>query len=132
MTDFTIAPDLVASENESSKADLSLRITRSLGEQLSTAATSTSTLIKATRSPPYGRRRSPPGASAPAAPALPASPADGEPRDIFDKIEDCAVIQQLTQARRQPSRCISPGTRLPTPQRLKERRQRVSASASTR
>jgi L-rhamnose isomerase/sugar isomerase len=25
-------------------------------------------------------------------------PGDGEPRDIFDKIEDCAVIQQLTRA----------------------------------
>ena len=25
-------------------------------------------------------------------------PGQGEPRDIFDKIEDCAVIQQLTQA----------------------------------
>ncbi|RUY16759.1 sugar isomerase, partial [Mesorhizobium sp. M7A.F.Ca.US.005.03.2.1] len=25
-------------------------------------------------------------------------PGAGEPRDIFDKIEDCAVIQQLTQA----------------------------------
>src|ERR671911_2990632 len=25
-------------------------------------------------------------------------PGDGEPRDIFDKIEDCAVIRQLTQA----------------------------------
>ena len=39
-----------------------------------------------------------PGASAPAAPALRASPAPGEPRDMFDKIEDCAVIQQLTRA----------------------------------
>jgi len=25
-------------------------------------------------------------------------PGDGEPRDIFDKLEDCAVIQQLTRA----------------------------------
>ena len=25
-------------------------------------------------------------------------PGDGEPRDIFDKIQDCAVIQQLTRA----------------------------------
>src|SRR5690349_42743 len=25
-------------------------------------------------------------------------PGDGEPRDIFDKIDDCAVIQQLTRA----------------------------------
>ncbi|RFC67201.1 L-rhamnose catabolism isomerase [Mesorhizobium denitrificans] len=25
-------------------------------------------------------------------------PGEGEPRDVFDKIEDCAVIQQLTQA----------------------------------
>ena len=25
-------------------------------------------------------------------------PGDGEPRDVFDKIEDCAVIQQLTRA----------------------------------
>ncbi len=25
-------------------------------------------------------------------------PGEGEPRDIFDKIEDCAVIQQLTRA----------------------------------
>ena len=25
-------------------------------------------------------------------------PGPGEPRDIFDKIEDCAVIQQLTRA----------------------------------
>ena len=25
-------------------------------------------------------------------------PGEGEPRNVFDKIEDCAVIQQLTQA----------------------------------
>ena len=38
-------------------------------------------------------------------------PGGGEPRDIFDKIEDCAVIQQLTQPH-QPYRCTSRGTRL--------------------
>src|SRR5690606_29304090 len=30
-------------------------------------------------------------------------PGPGEPRDIFDKIEDCAVISQLTQATRSVS-----------------------------
>ncbi len=39
-----------------------------------------------------------PGASARAARALPAFPGEGEPRHIFDKLEDCAVIQQLTRA----------------------------------
>lgn len=37
-------------------------------------------------------------------------PGTGEPRGIFDKLDDCAVINQLTQATR-TSRCIFPGTR---------------------
>ena len=49
------------------------------------------------RSPP-SRSPSRPGASAPAARASPAFPGPGEPRDIFDKLEDCATIQQLTRA----------------------------------
>ena len=40
-------------------------------------------------------------------------PGKGEPRDIFDKLEDCAVINQLTRAP-PTSPSISHGTR-PTP-----------------
>ena len=66
-----------------------------LGEQLAGAA-STSTRSR-TRSR-LSAWPSPPGASAPAAPASPAFPGPGEPRNIFDKLDDCAVIQQLTRA----------------------------------
>ena len=39
-------------------------------------------------------------------------PGPGEPRDIFDKLDDCGVIQQLTGAT-PPCRCIFPGTTSP-------------------
>ena len=45
-------------------------------------------------------------------------PGPGEPRDIFDKIEDCAVIQQLTRAT--PSVSLHIPWDKADPQRLKE------------
>ncbi len=45
-------------------------------------------------------------------------PGPGEPRDIFDKIEDCAVIQQLTQAT--PSVSLHIPWDKADPQRLKQ------------
>ena len=37
-------------------------------------------------------------------------PGKGEPRNIFDKIEDCSVIQQLTRATPTGWRCCGPRT----------------------
>ena len=38
-------------------------------------------------------------------------PGTGEPRDIFDKLDDCAVIHELTARDAHGCRCTSPGTR---------------------
>ena len=59
-------------------------------------------------------------------------PGPGEPRNIFEKLEDCAVIQQLT--RRHPDRLAahSRGTRPTDYDALREQAATRSASASTR
>ena len=62
----------------------------------STAAASTST--RSRKAVADFRSPFPPGASAPAARASRRFPGAGEPRNIFDKLEDCAVIHQLTGA----------------------------------
>ena len=48
-------------------------------------------------------------------------PGPGEPRHVFDKIEDCGVIHQLTRTTPR-SRRISPGTRSRTIARCARRR----------
>ena len=57
-------------------------------------------------------------------------PGTGEPRDIFDKLDDCAVIQQLTRAT--PTVSLHIPWDKADPAALKRRRPRRSASASTR
>ena len=58
-------------------------------------------------------------------------PGPGEPRDIFDKLEDCAAIQQLTRATPTVLAALSRGTRSATIASSPSGRRR-SASASTR
>ena len=53
-------------------------------------------------------------------------PGDGEPRDIFDKIEDCAVIQQLTRAT--PTVSLHIPWDKADPQRLKQAASRFGLS----
>ena len=57
-------------------------------------------------------------------------PGAGEPRDIFDKLEDCAVIQQLTRAT--PTVSLHIPWDKADPNRAEAGGQRASASASTR
>ena len=57
-------------------------------------------------------------------------PGPGEPRDIFDKLEDCAVIHQLTRATPRVSLHI-PWDKADA-DRAEAGAQRASASASTR
>ena len=68
----------------------STRITTALGAQLARRGIDIDAITRQGRGASASRSR--PGASAPAAPALPAFPGRGEPRDIFDKLEDCAII----------------------------------------
>ncbi len=94
MTDFTISPDLVASENERSKAALSSDYA-TLGEQLSRRNIDIDA-IKAKVSA-YGVAVPSWGVGT-GGTRFARFPGTGEPRNIFDKIEDCSVIQQLTKA----------------------------------
>ncbi len=94
MTDFTISPDLVSSENERSKAALSSDYA-TLGEQLSRRNIDIDA-IKAKVSA-YGVAVPSWGVGT-GGTRFARFPGTGEPRNIFDKIEDCSVIQQLTKA----------------------------------
>ena len=55
--------------------------------------------------------RSRPGAWARAAPALRAFPGIGEPRNVFEKLDDCAVIHAAYRSDADACRCTSRGTR---------------------
>ncbi|MDO9416098.1 L-rhamnose catabolism isomerase [Pararhizobium sp.] len=94
MTDFMIAPDVVARENEAGKAALTADYI-SLGERLSRRGIDIDT-VKAKVSA-YGVAVPSWGVGT-GGTRFARFPGGGEPRNIFDKIEDCAVIQQLTRA----------------------------------
>ena len=57
-------------------------------------------------------------------------PGPGEPRDIFDKLDDCAVIHQLTRAT--PTVSLHIPWDKADPKRAEAEGRRRSASASTR
>ncbi len=89
-----IATDLVAAENEKRKPDLQ-RDYDALGEQLARRKIKIEDILKRVASfgvavPSWGVGT---GGT-----RFARFPGTGEPRNIFDKIEDCAVIQQLTRA----------------------------------
>ncbi len=94
MTDFTISADLVAIENERFKAALSSDYA-TLGEQLSRRNIDIDA-IKAKVSA-YGVAVPSWGVGT-GGTRFARFPGAGEPRNIFDKIEDCSVIQHLTKA----------------------------------
>jgi L-rhamnose isomerase/sugar isomerase len=96
MTETIIDPDIVAADNAGREADLRADYD-SLGERLerrgiSIAAIKDSIASFSVAVPSWGVGT---GGT-----RFARFPGPGEPRDIFDKIEDCAVIAQLTRATR--------------------------------
>ncbi|MER8901749.1 L-rhamnose catabolism isomerase [Mesorhizobium sp. M0772] len=94
MSETIIAADLVSSHNAARKADLE-RDYASLGERLDRRGIAIDAIRDkvekfAVAIPSWGVGT---GGT-----RFARFPGAGEPRDIFDKIEDCAVISQLTQA----------------------------------
>ncbi len=94
MSETIISADLVASHNAARKADLE-RDYQSLGERLDRRGIAIDAIRDkvekfAVAIPSWGVGT---GGT-----RFARFPGAGEPRDIFDKIEDCAVISQLTQA----------------------------------
>jgi L-rhamnose isomerase/sugar isomerase len=96
MTEYIIEPSIIAAENARREADLR-RDYETLGERLDRRGISIDTIKKKVANfsvavPSWGVGT---GGT-----RFAKFPGIGEPRDIFDKIEDCAVIAQLTQATR--------------------------------
>jgi L-rhamnose isomerase/sugar isomerase len=94
MTETIIAPDVVAKHNAAREADLK-RDYDHLGEQLGRRGVAIDDILAKVERytvavPSWGVGT---GGT-----RFARFPGVGEPRDIFDKIEDCAVIQQLTRA----------------------------------
>ena len=94
MSESIISADLVDKDNEARKANLE-RDYASLGERLDRRGVAIDAIRDkvekfAVAIPSWGVGT---GGT-----RFARFPGAGEPRDIFDKIEDCAVIQQLTQA----------------------------------
>ncbi|MFD1988321.1 L-rhamnose catabolism isomerase [Mesorhizobium newzealandense] len=94
MSEFIISADVVDKDNATRKADLE-RDYASLGERLDRRGIAIDAIRDkvekfAVAIPSWGVGT---GGT-----RFARFPGAGEPRDIFDKIEDCAVIQQLTQA----------------------------------
>ncbi len=94
MKNSMISNDLVATENEKRKANLQ-RDYDVLGEQLSRRAINIEDISK--RVSAFGLAVPSWGVGT-GGTRFARFPGGGEPRNIFDKIEDCAVIQQLTRA----------------------------------
>ncbi|SFT65184.1 L-rhamnose catabolism isomerase [Mesorhizobium sp. YR577] len=94
MTETIISADIVESENEKRRAELA-RDYASLGERLDRRGIA----IDAIRDKVAAFKVAVPSwGVGTGGTRFARFPGAGEPRDIFDKIEDCAVIQQLTQA----------------------------------
>jgi len=94
MTEQLISPDIIAKDNSSREADLK-RDYVTLGERLDRRNISIDAIRDKVAAfhvaiPSWGVGT---GGT-----RFARFPGPGEPRDIFDKIEDCAVIQQLTRA----------------------------------
>ncbi len=94
MKNSMISNDLVATENKKRKANLQ-RDYDVLGEQLSRRAINIEDISK--RVSAFGLAVPSWGVGT-GGTRFARFPGGGEPRNIFDKIEDCAVIQQLTRA----------------------------------
>ncbi len=94
MTEHIIDPSIVEAENSKREADLR-RDYESLGERLDRRGIS----IDAIKGKVAGFNVAVPSwGVGTGGTRFARFPGAGEPRDIFDKIEDCAVISQLTQA----------------------------------
>ncbi|WP_075292457.1 L-rhamnose catabolism isomerase [Pararhizobium arenae] len=94
MTEFAISPELLATENDKGRVTLSSDY-KALGEQLARRGIDIDT-VKA-KVAAYGVAVPSWGVGT-GGTRFARFPGKGEPRNIFDKIEDCSVIQQLTRA----------------------------------
>ena len=94
MTEFIITPELVAAENDKRRAALKTDYA-ALGEQLSRRGIDIDAVKRKVAA--YGVAVPSWGVGT-GGTRFARYPGKGEPRNIFDKLEDCAVIQQLTRA----------------------------------